>query len=142
MYELIYCSVATRLITLEDLTAILKTSRDFNAKNDITGMLVYYGKTREFVQWLEGDKKAVLALYNDRLLKDKRHSSLEILYEGPITQRHFKDWSMSFCQLDNFNPTEIKEFSAFAEKGFTNELITDRPSKAKDLMLSLRDHAR
>lgn len=141
MYELIYCSVATKLITIEDLNAILTTSRRWNAEKNVTGMLVYYGKTREFVQWLEGDKEAVLSLYNDRLLKDKRHTSLETLNQGPITERHFKDWNMSFCHLDNFNPDEIKEFSPFADKGFTNELINDRPSKTKNLMLSLRDHA-
>lgn len=71
MHESIYCSVATRLITLDDLNAILKTARQYNTKHNITGMLVYYGKTREFVQWLEGNKEDLQALCNDRIAPSK-----------------------------------------------------------------------
>lgn len=61
MYELIYYSTANPTLNANDISNILKTSRDFNLKNDITGCLLYYNN--EFIQILEGDRMAIKKLY-------------------------------------------------------------------------------
>ena len=48
LYELIYSSVATHTISSEDIAEILRTARDFNTKNNITGCLLYHNN--EFIQ--------------------------------------------------------------------------------------------
>lgn len=95
MIELAYTSVATWDYTPEDLADILTVSRANNAKHGITGILLYRGKT--VLQLLEGEAAAVRSLYA-KLLLDKRHHSISLLYDRPLAARIFGKWSMGFEQ--------------------------------------------
>lgn len=93
MIELAYTSTTTRSYTAEDLKDILTTSRANNAKAGITGILLYRRST--VMQLLEGEPEAVHALYA-KLQLDPRHHSLVLLYDRPIAQRAFGQWTMGF----------------------------------------------
>ena len=45
MYELVYKSTVKTKLSDEALKSILEKSRDFNAKNNITGCLIYYNNS-------------------------------------------------------------------------------------------------
>ena len=65
MIELVYYSLASENLSSEDVSAMLKNSRKFNSKNNITGCLLYHNS--EFLQILEGEKKVVLDLFDGML---------------------------------------------------------------------------
>jgi hypothetical protein len=93
LHELIYVSLAESEMSTADLTAMLEQARERNTKIGITGLLVY--RRQEFTQILEGNKADIFALY-DRICKDKRHKGQYLMWDGPIQQRSFADWSMAF----------------------------------------------
>ena len=59
--HLVYISSARRLFTTEELRDLLAVSRRNNAREDVTGMMLYRGGS--FMQVLEGPQDAVLDLY-------------------------------------------------------------------------------
>ena len=73
LHNLFYCSLAKEDISKEDILDILKCSRRNNEKNKITGILVYWKKTNQFLQLLEGEENVILNLY-DKICIDNRHS--------------------------------------------------------------------
>jgi hypothetical protein len=123
MYELVYCSIANPDARSKDIADILRTSRDFNSKNDITGCLLYYNG--EFIQVLEGDQNIIQDLFS-RIENDDRHSNVVVLAAGDKEKRVFNDWNMAYHELNKDDVQEIGKdvfaenflaFSDFAEKG-------------------------
>jgi len=96
MIELAYTSTTPWLYSTEELRDILSKSRTNNAKTGITGILLY--RARTVLQLLEGEAEAVHALYA-KLLLDPRHHSLTLLYDRPLAERNFGQWSMAFEHL-------------------------------------------
>lgn len=115
LYELMYFSSADQNLSEENIIKILDKARIFNAKNNITGCLVYY--KNEFVQILEGEDKIVEELYS-RILNDKRHTNTTLLTKSHIKERIFDNWSMAFHKFDE---TEMKDIG---EEKFANNLLT------------------
>lgn len=99
MYNLVYKSIANTL-TLAQVNEILAVSRDFNARYDITGCLIYHQGF--FIQYLEGEAEVVLALF-EKIRLDKRHRAVNLLSKGNIYSREFNTWSMAYLsnQLPN-----------------------------------------
>lgn len=91
LYQIAYTSTTLEELSRENLIVLLDKARDHNAKNSITGVLLY--KNNNFLQVLEGDKKDVSDLFK-RIKEDKRHTSIDILFIDPIIKRVFTDWSM------------------------------------------------
>ncbi len=92
----IYVSRATQPMTQDDLHAILEASRAYNARNDVTGFLVY-GNGR-FMQMLEGPEEAIQELMN-RIALDTRHADVRMVLSGHTRQRLFREWSMGFWDM-------------------------------------------
>ena len=65
---------------LPDLDGLAEISRRNNARQDITGILLFDGES--FFQILEGDEEAIDSLF-DRIRMDKRHDSVCLLYTSP-----------------------------------------------------------
>jgi hypothetical protein len=97
MYQLIYCSIARPGLHPTDIKAILNTSRNFNAANNITGCLLYYNE--EFIQILEGTKTIVKQLY-EKIEQDARHFSVILMSEEEAKGRIFNNWSMAYSGFD------------------------------------------
>jgi hypothetical protein len=133
MHELFYCSMATREMPDADILDILKVSREKNARLKVTGLLVYQKRTREFMQVLEGEKQVIFDLL-ETIKADKKHLSLQLIYEGEIPERSFKDWSMGFADLESVDKSKLEGISDFLEKGYTHELIRDEPTQATLLL--------
>jgi hypothetical protein len=97
MYQLIYCSIARPGLEPTDIKAILNTSRNFNAANNITGCLLYYND--EFIQILEGTKTIVKKLF-EKIEQDARHFSVILMSEENAKERIFSNWSMAYSGFD------------------------------------------
>jgi hypothetical protein len=138
MHELFYCSYAKSGISNQDILDILEVSRKNNSEMDITGLLLYWEKTHQFLQVLEGDKISIFELYS-KICDDPRHSSLKLIYDGEISERGFKGWSMAFKDLKEVDSLRISGFSDFAVSSFTNERTEAEASRAVNLIKSFRN---
>lgn len=107
MYYLVYSSVASGGLSEDDLRDILQSSQLRNADLNLTGMLLYCNG--KFLQVLEGKKEDVHSLFY-KISRDTRHRDLNVLLEGTIGARNFKNWSMGFKSLDVASAREISGF--------------------------------
>jgi hypothetical protein len=134
---LFYCSLAEKDISKDDILNILSWSRQYNKKNDVTGILLYWKKTNQFMQVLEGEENILLNLY-DKICKDTRHSLIKIIYQGGIIERGFKDWTMAFQGIDQIDISSLDGFSEFSKLDFTTERTNISPSIAINLIQSFK----
>jgi hypothetical protein len=110
---LVYVSAAGRPFSASDLAALLQASRARNAATGITGLLLHVGGN--FMQAIEGEPRAVTALY-DRIAQDPRHHGLKTILRLPIARRLFRDWSMGFQEAAELPPESRAEISAFIDE--------------------------
>lgn len=95
--HLVYVSNRTPKCTEEEVKKILAACKKNNAGIDITGVLLY--SPTHFVQYLEGDYKEIMGLY-DRIKKDDRHKNATLITSSPIASRTFPSWQMGAKKLD------------------------------------------
>ena len=92
LYNLVYCSRATAGVGEAAVQRILVSARRSNARNGVTGLLVFGSGI--FFQWLEGPRDRVLALMA-LLRTDKRHEDIVQLTETEeVRERLFPGWDM------------------------------------------------
>lgn len=91
LYYLIYRSSQTRELTVPELNRLVLNAQVFNKKKDITGLLIKLEDN--YIQYIEGKKNNIVMLY-EKLLRDDRHHSLQLLKKGDISARRFAHWSM------------------------------------------------
>lgn len=96
LHQVIYISMATKKMSEKAMDRLLDQATKNNEKTGITGLLLY--RSGLFMQYLEGEKLAVSALYN-KIKNDRRHKSLIKMHEKTIGSRIFKDWAMEFRHL-------------------------------------------
>src|SRR4051794_12405386 len=96
MFHLVYCSTAARLFTPEGLDGLLTQSRERNARDEITGLLLYH--EGGFVQALEGSESNVQTVFASIRRDPRHHSVVTILMEG-VAEREFADWHMAFRRI-------------------------------------------
>lgn len=93
LLQLLYVSRAAAECDAATVNAILHTSRRRNARDDVTGCLLFTG--RHFAQVLEGRPAAVEAAF-DRIAQDPRHARARTLTQHRSTRRTYADWSMGY----------------------------------------------
>lgn len=95
LHQLVYYSRNTvsgdSRAMLQELRQIVSVSQRNNARDGITGALIF-DKTW-FLQVLEGDAAAITRTY-DRISKDSRHSTVTLMEKKAVGERRFADWSM------------------------------------------------
>ena len=96
VYQVLYHSRARDAPTDAQLRELLTQSQAHNARQGITGLLLY--SDGRYVQVLEGPGPAVRALYA-RIQRDPRHAQVVTVSAGPGPRRWFADWSMDFGQV-------------------------------------------
>lgn len=111
LVRLLYASRAAAPIAHDDLLAILRQSRSYNPAQGITGVLCCSDAV--FLQVLEGGRAAVNRLYN-RIVRDARHTDVELLAYDSIGERRFAGWSMGQVNLSRLNPALVLKYSATA----------------------------
>lgn len=104
LYHLAYVSSARSPLDQETLSDILEVSKRNNARDQITGVLMYHDKL--FFQVLEGEQAAVKDCYYRRILRDPRHSNLSLTWSDGVEMRTFSDWLMGYA-----GPEEIGQYT-------------------------------
>jgi len=137
LHNLFYCSLAKKDISKDDILNILSWSRQYNEKNEVTGILLYWKKTNQFMQVLEGEENVILNLF-DKISKDTRHSLLKIIYQEDIIARGFKSWTMAFQDIDEIERYGLDGFSDFLKMDFTTERTNISSSIAINLIQSFK----
>jgi hypothetical protein len=136
MFLSVYVSTAAHPLTEEELLALLETSRRNNARDDITGLLLY--KDGSFMQFLEGPRDAVCELL-ETIRHDVRHRNMIVLFQQEHPVREFPEWSMAFQCLDGVALPEIPGYGDFLDLPLTSEQFLMNPSKSLRLLLSCRE---
>ncbi len=90
--QLIFVSVAARLLSAADLDSIVERSSFHNATGGLTGLLLYRGEY--FHSILEGSEREVLRRM-EVIITDERHRDINILRERTITERRFANWTFA-----------------------------------------------
>jgi Sensors of blue-light using FAD len=107
LVELSYLSESVSDMSFLGLMRLLESSRVFNLKHGVTGILVY--DNQEFAQIIEGERANVMKVWK-RIQEDKRHHRIELLEIREISERSFPDWLLRFYGGD----TLIKDYPALA----------------------------
>lgn len=92
-YQIIYSSVSSTPMQLDELEDILEQAQANNGADAITGALVYVDGF--FLQVLEGQRQTVEALMG-RISRDLRHETVRILQAGEVPAATFSDWKMAY----------------------------------------------
>jgi hypothetical protein len=132
LHEIIYVSLASQEMAAPELTTLLETARLNNMAHGITGMMFY--RRREFLQLIEGDLADIQALY-DKIQDDPRHTQIFQMWEGPIPNRNFSQWSMAFASSDDLDLAGKPGYATLLNDG----LSAAAGSTGKKLLLRLRD---
>lgn len=133
LHEIIYISLASEEMDAGKLDRLLSRCRSQNEETGITGVLVYY--EREFLQLLEGEASDVLALYA-RIEEDMRHQKIYKLWDGPIAERSYGQWTMAFIDKKLIEALPPSVHPSRFGRGLANSM---KDSTGKKLLLSLRD---
>ena len=132
-YQIIYVSAASEHFDESGLPELLKNARATNEKLGITGMLLFH--QRSFIQVITGPERAVRALYA-KVEQDPRHTSARVLFQGPVDQRSFDDWSMGFYQTGANSADELPGFNRVLTQGFNGG--EDEPDRARAVLEAFR----
>jgi len=98
LQQLIYASAACRPFDAPELGQLLRTARANNARDGVTGMLLYADGS--FFQVLEGEVDVVDAVFA-KIERDARHVQVTQIIREPIPRRAFDSWTMGFYRLPN-----------------------------------------
>jgi hypothetical protein len=109
----VYVSIASQEMSDNHLQNLLNKARENNEQLAITGMLLY--RDGFFIQALEGEQKAIEDLYTI-ISQDKRHKDLILIYEQPIENRRFPDWTMGFHTLNDEDVEDIRGYTDFLKQ--------------------------
>lgn len=114
--QLVYVSSRKDKCTDQEIEKILEACKKNNPKLDITGVLLY--SDEKFIQYLEGDSKEILALY-DKIKEDDRHERSMVISYAPIQEKSFPSWHMANKKVENdinyrtdISPSDKKVFNA------------------------------
>ncbi len=102
LHTLMYSSHAVVAMSDSEVKVLLRRSRELNAAEGITGLLVHirldYSRAA-FLQVLEGSREAVERTYA-RIERDELHTDLTVLRRSALGAARFEGWSMKFATLD------------------------------------------
>lgn len=95
MFRLLYVSISTLTdaSTHSEIEKIVRGSVVFNARQGITGALIF--AAGHFAQALEGEEAKVNNLMREILL-DNRHRCVTVVRREQITKPRFAPWSMAY----------------------------------------------
>ena len=91
-----YTSLA-RIDDPSDLEDIETNSPQWNARNDVTGFLIFNGT--HFLQLVEGPELVIEELV-ERVRKDPRHTGFEVRDRQKVERRSFPDWPLEVVRVN------------------------------------------
>ncbi|MEM7180646.1 MAG: BLUF domain-containing protein [Spirochaetota bacterium] len=123
---LVYISMRNESCTDEEIKNILASCQKNNSHHDITGVLMYSEK--QFVQYLEGKRESILALY-DKIKSDTRHSRVIMLVNAVTEERCFPSWQMAAKPV-GINEITYKTSIPTADKEEFGKLLSGQKENA------------
>jgi hypothetical protein len=131
LISLTYASRSADCFHEHEIPDLLQQGRVANAKQEITGMLLYISGS--FLQVLEGQPEMIDAVFS-RILRDKRHTQVTLIARESIPERAFEGWTMMHKTLD---PVEAGELIGEIDYFLSPMLITQLDfSRAKKLLVA------
>jgi hypothetical protein len=98
LHEILYCSVLSPDQNPAIVGQIVADARARNARNGITGLLVFDGM--RFYQHLEGPGDGVIRLMS-RIEMDTRHAQVRVVYEGALAQRRYQRFDLGLAEVED-----------------------------------------
>jgi len=95
VHYVIYRSTAVDGITPSQVDEILDTSRAFNFRENLSGVLLY--DESQFLQFLQGPLIPLTRAYS-RIKAASQHLSIIEISRGPSKNTYFENWDMGFCK--------------------------------------------
>lgn len=139
VYQLVYVSHATTLLTTEQLVKILDVAQIRNREEGLTGLLLY--KDKLFIQLLEGSKASIEKVFTS-IQKDDRHYRINTLVDCNLTDtRLFPNWSMGFINLNNPNVGMIEGYEDVFSGNFDFPTSTSTTPTVVKLLMHFRDNS-
>jgi hypothetical protein len=132
--QLVYVSSRKSNCTEEEITKILAACEKNNPHVDATGVLLY--SKEKFIQYLEGDSKQLLALF-DKIKQDSRHKDIKMISYGPIKEKAFPSWHMATKKVSTSEVDFRTDISAEDKKVF-NHLLTGTQQEGSKVLLLLK----
>ena len=130
--QIVYVSARKPQCTEDEIRKILASCQKNNSKIDITGVLLY--SETQFIQYLEGEYKQIMELY-DRIKLDSRHKNTVLISSGPIKDRSFPGWHMGAKKFNSENVSFQTEITP-DEKAVFNSILSGKNAAAdKSTML-------
>jgi Sensors of blue-light using FAD len=120
--EVLYCSVLASDQPTGIVGQIVSRARIRNAREGITGLLVFDGL--RFCQHFEGPRDAVHALMA-RLEVDPRHTDLLVLHEARVAQRRYPRFEIGLAQVEERE--ELADIAALGGAEALERFIALRP---------------
>jgi hypothetical protein len=135
LFHLGYVSTETLDLGSAGMVKLLTEARRINTSRDITGLLLH--RYRSFYQVLEGAEDIVRQTF-DSIEKDKRHTAIDVLFEGEVDEREFPDWQMGFLNLDGVDIETLQGYSDFLSREDNAKDFLENLSRGKRLALMFR----
>ena len=107
LQALLYVSTASHRLCPEELNHLLDRARARNAREQVTGVLLY--SHGNFMQYLEGPAAGIATVYEAIKADRLHHGIIELMHE-PIVAREFADWSMAFRSVSAFGMCSPEKF--------------------------------
>jgi hypothetical protein len=139
LFQIVYASTATDSFSRADLIEMLKGSVQRNTRAGITGLLLYHDRT--FMQVLEGQEAAVIALFA-KINRDPRHHHVIPLIHEPVKERHFPNSAMAFRDLKTTELRNLPGYSEFLNTPLNGDLLAPNIPKARRLLLFFKENIR
>lgn len=134
VYQLLYASAASPSLNGSEMLKILEHSREANAQRDVTGVLLYCEGS--IIQLLEGEETTVESLF-ETISADKRHDSVQRLYNDTNAQRQFPDWTMGYEELPASVAADIGDLKQLAEHKLTPAQLNAVTAKISYLLANI-----
>ncbi|MBC7762586.1 BLUF domain-containing protein [Lacisediminihabitans sp. H27-G8] len=138
MISIAYLSSATRAYTDEELAQLLTSIRENNARQGITGILLY--SNSQFMQVLEGPDDAIRACYAI-ISVDPRHHGVQLLSVEVIAERRYPSWRMGFRALTDSSSRSIPGYDDFFHQQKSPMPASEAAERARGLLDWFRDNS-
>ena len=123
LHEILYCSMLAPGQAPNVVGQIVSSARLHNARQDITGLLVFDGM--RFCQHFEGPQTVMVPLMQ-RIGQDPRHTGIRVLYEGTLLRRRYRNFDMGFAASEE--PDDMAGIHALDGEEALQRFLALRPS--------------
>ncbi len=134
IYQIAYVSLSKTLFEEALLSDILTVSKRNNTRDGISGVLMYHNQL--FFQILEGERNRVKNCYA-RILRDPRHSSISLMWEGEAVTRAFTSWAMGYAGPDEIGLHSGHRLASLADLSSAKDATTSSKNLALQMALQM-----